>query len=336
MPAALTQSPLPPQEESEHVCSVSNKKAECRPVDGLRPEVLAELQRRGFDPRGEHATICPGCLSSAMTHHARSELTGDQRELAEVEEEIAQRASEIVDEIEHGAPQSFGHRAADAVARVGGSWTFVLGFIAMLVAWAVINGVVLAGGFDPYPFILLNLMLSCLASIQAPIIMMSQSRMAELDRIRATEDFRINLKAQLEIASLHEKIDHLVREQEALLGELNPRRAGELAQEKVAKHAQHQAGPRSEPRRDERGSSDEPRRDERGRSGEPRRDERGRSGEHAARDDHREPRRDERGRSGEPRRDERGRSGEHELADPLAAARTAQRAETTDGSGRWR
>lgn len=264
MPAAFTNSPLPPQ-ESEHVCSVCNKKAECRPVDGLRSEVLAELQRRGFDPSAKHATICPGCLSSAMTQHARSELTGNQRELAEMEEEIAKRAGEIVDEIEHGAPQSFGHRAADAVARVGGSWGFVLGFIAMLIAWAVLNGVVLAGGFDPYPFILLNLMLSCLASIQAPIILMSQSRMAEIDRIRATEDFRINLKAQLEIASLHEKIDHMVREQEALLRELNPRRAGELAQEKEAKHAQRHAGQRSGREVDERRHE---RRDERRRTGE--------------------------------------------------------------------
>ncbi len=322
MPAALPHSSIPPQ-ESEHVCSVCNKKAECRPVDGLRREVLAELQRRGFDPSGEHATICPGCLSSAMTQHARAELVGDQRELAEVEEEIAQRASEIVDEIEHGAPRSFGHRAADAVARVGGSWTFVLGFIAMLVAWAVINSVVLAGGFDPYPFILLNLMLSCLASIQAPIIMMSQSRMAEIDRIRATEDFRINLKAQLEIASLHEKIDHMVREQEALLRELNPRRAGELAQEKEAKHAQRQASRRHEPRADEHRRTGE-RADERRRTGE-RADERRRTGE----------RDDERRRIGE-RVGERGRTGEHEMADSLAATRTGQRAETAEGSRRWR
>ncbi|MDQ3271545.1 MAG: DUF1003 domain-containing protein [Pseudomonadota bacterium] len=107
-----------------------------------------------------------------------------------------------------------GQRAADAVARFGGSWTFIMLFGATLVAWVVLNSVILArydSSFDPYPYILLNLFLSMLASIQAPIILMSQNRQAQKDRLVATHDYEVNLKAELEIMLLHEKVD-LLRE----------------------------------------------------------------------------------------------------------------------------
>ena len=209
----LSSSAIPLDCERQDVCSLCEKEAECRPVGHLRPAVLEELERRGLKVGSSNVTVCTGCLSAAMVEHARSIVKHKPSELSQVEKEITERATEIVEEIEGGIPSTFGHRAADAVARIGGSWAFVLGFIAMLILWAVVNTVVLAGGFDPYPYILLNLVLSCIASIQAPIILMSQSRMAQIDRIRATEDFRINLKAELEIAALHEKIDHLVSQQ---------------------------------------------------------------------------------------------------------------------------
>ena len=107
-----------------------------------------------------------------------------------------------------------GQRAADAVARFGGSWSFIALFAAVLVGWVVLNSVILAGygkPFDPFPYILLNLFLSMLASIQAPIILMSQNRHAEKDRLSAEHDYEVNLKAELEIMLLHEKID-LLRE----------------------------------------------------------------------------------------------------------------------------
>ncbi|MBA3592877.1 MAG: DUF1003 domain-containing protein [Polaromonas sp.] len=107
-----------------------------------------------------------------------------------------------------------GQCAADAVARFGGSWTFIMLFGATLVAWVVLNSVILARydrSFDPYPYILLNLFLSMLASIQAPIILMSQNRQAQKDRLVATHDYEVNLKAELEIMLLHEKVD-LLRE----------------------------------------------------------------------------------------------------------------------------
>ncbi len=106
---------------------------------------------------------------------------------------------------------SLGQRAADAVAAFGGSWTFIGLFAATLVAWVGLNSFVLATGrsFDPYPYILLNLFLSMLAAIQAPIILMSQNRQAQKDRLAAEHDYEVNLKAELEIMLLHEKMDLL-------------------------------------------------------------------------------------------------------------------------------
>lgn len=108
---------------------------------------------------------------------------------------------------------SFGDRLADRVASFGGSWTFISAFGVFLAVWAGLNLALGRGAFDPYPFIFLNLMLSMLAAIQAPIIMMSQNRQAEIDRRRAIEDFEVNCKAEVEIETLHQKID-LLREQE--------------------------------------------------------------------------------------------------------------------------
>lgn len=111
---------------------------------------------------------------------------------------------------------SLGQRAADAVAQFGGSWTFVGLFAATMLAWVVVNAVLLslrASTFDPYPYILLNLFLSMLAAIQAPIILMSQNRESERDRIRGEHDYEVNLKAELEIMMLHEKIDLLQQQQ---------------------------------------------------------------------------------------------------------------------------
>lgn len=113
---------------------------------------------------------------------------------------------------EFGDDRSFGQRLADRVATFGGSWTFILLFAAVLVSWVVLNSVLLArrgAAFDPYPYILLNLFLSMLAAIQAPVIMMSQNRQAQKDRLNAAHDYEVNLKAELEILGLHTKLDEL-------------------------------------------------------------------------------------------------------------------------------
>lgn len=108
---------------------------------------------------------------------------------------------------------TFGEKLADRVAAVGGSWSFIIGFGLFLAAWAVLNTVVLAAhAFDPFPFIFLNLMLSMLAALQAPIIMMSQNRQAAKDRFEARLDYETNLRAEAQIESLHEKIDMLTME----------------------------------------------------------------------------------------------------------------------------
>ena len=109
---------------------------------------------------------------------------------------------------------TFGQRLADRVASFGGSWPFILMFAGVLIVWITINSVSLfSKPFDPFPFILLNLVLSCLAAIQAPIIMMSQNRQNEKDRLKAYNDYRVNLKAELEIRHLHSKIDLLLTHQ---------------------------------------------------------------------------------------------------------------------------
>jgi uncharacterized membrane protein len=111
---------------------------------------------------------------------------------------------------------TLGQRLADRVASFGGSWPFIILFLVVLVAWIIINALILARWnhtFDPYPYILLNLVLSMLAAIQAPVIMMSQNRHAEKDRIDAALDYEVNLKAELEIMSLHQKLDMLRQEQ---------------------------------------------------------------------------------------------------------------------------
>ena len=106
---------------------------------------------------------------------------------------------------------TFGERLADRVAAIGGSWSFIVGFGLFLIAWAILNTVVLVRhAFDPFPFIFLNLMLSMLAALQAPVIMMSQNRQAAKDRLEARLDYETNLRSEAEIASLHEKIDLLL------------------------------------------------------------------------------------------------------------------------------
>jgi uncharacterized membrane protein len=112
-------------------------------------------------------------------------------------------------------PTKFGDRISDKVASFGGSWKFIISFSIILVGWILINSLVLllTKPFDPYPFILLNLILSCVAAMQAPIIMMSQNRQEKKDRMRSENDYKINLKSEIEIRTLHEKVDHLLLDQ---------------------------------------------------------------------------------------------------------------------------
>lgn len=148
-------------------------------------------------------------------------LHADER--AVVERFIARRKVARNVAREFRETRSLGERVADRVAEVGGSWNFIIGFGVFLVAWMALNSFALAKAFDPYPYILLNLCLSCLAAIQAPIIMMSQNRQATVDRLRAENDYQVNVKSELEILQVHEKLNQLREQDWATLVELQNR-----------------------------------------------------------------------------------------------------------------
>lgn len=116
---------------------------------------------------------------------------------------------------------TFGQKAADAVAKFAGSWAFIFSFIAVMVIWMIVNVVLSTKAFDAYPFILLNLVLSCIAAVQAPLIMMSQNRQEVKDRKRAENDYKINLKNELIIDDLHKKIELILENQKKILKELD-------------------------------------------------------------------------------------------------------------------
>jgi uncharacterized membrane protein len=146
-------------------------------------------------------------LAQRLLDMGYDEIPAQERRVIE---RVAKRLAVSRDiNIEHDKSYTFGERLADRVASFGGSWTFLILFAAAILGWVVLNSVMLAGGFDPYPYILLNLFLSMLASVQAPIIMMSQNRLAAKDRLSAAHDYEVNLKAEIEIMALHEKLDEI-------------------------------------------------------------------------------------------------------------------------------
>jgi uncharacterized membrane protein len=142
----------------------------------------------------------------------KGELTNLDREVLESLQRHETLSSNVDAEFEEDL--TLGQKMADGLASFGGSWTFLIIFGIILLIWIALNSILLLKKpFDPYPFILLNLVLSCLAAIQAPVIMMSQNRQEAKDRLRSQQDYQVNLKAELEIRHLHEKIDHLLSNQ---------------------------------------------------------------------------------------------------------------------------
>ena len=154
-----------------------------------------------------------------MLHAEKREITVLEREVID---SLAKQQTIVSDNVEQAMEEhrSFGERAADQVAKFGGSWRFLILFGVILIVWMAANVVMASRAFDAYPFILLNLVLSCVAAAQAPIIMMSQRRTEAKDRVRSLNDYQVNLKAELEIRHLHEKVDHLMMRQWERLAEL--------------------------------------------------------------------------------------------------------------------
>ncbi|MDQ1094237.1 putative membrane protein [Xanthomonas sacchari] len=166
---------------------------------------------------------------------ARHLLQTELDTLSEAEREVVERfiakrhvARDIVKQADRD--RSLGERIADRVAAIGGSWGFIIGFGVVLLGWIALNSLVLAHAFDPYPYILLNLCLSCLAAIQAPVIMMSQNRQAAVDRLHAQNDYEVNIKAELEILQVHEKLNQLREQDWATLVDLQNRQIAMLQQ----------------------------------------------------------------------------------------------------------
>lgn len=184
----------------------------------VRP-VVAELIKRETGNWDENGWICVDDLARFQHGYVETLLRQERGEVTEIEQEVltSLREHEILSrnpEQEFETQLTLGQRLADQIADFGGSWTFILLFGLVLFAWLFLNSFVfLNQPFDPYPYILLNLILSCLAAIQAPIIMMSQNRQEARDRMRALHDYQVNLKAELEIRHLHQKIDHLLSRQ---------------------------------------------------------------------------------------------------------------------------
>lgn len=209
-------------------CSITGKsleRNELTVIGGLRPELAKRILN-------EHPNLTVGSLVSRdevarfRSSYVTDLLKQESGELSKLDKEVEQslvnhsRMSENSDEM-YDEQRSFGERIADVVARFGGSWTFILSFLFILSAWIAANAYVGdKKAFDPFPFILLNLVLSCIAALQAPIIMMSQRRQEAKDRQRSDSDYKVNLKAELEIRHLHEKLDHLMNSQWQRLQEI--------------------------------------------------------------------------------------------------------------------
>ena len=184
----------------------------------IRPSLLEFIKKKvpNLDSKG---FICFQDLGEFRKDYVKEVLEDEIGELSALDQEVVASleqheilSADISSQFERKL--TFGERLSDHIAEFGGSWKFLISFGAVLVIWIAINGVILVTrAFDPYPFILLNLILSCLAAVQAPIIMMSQNRAEARDRLRADNDYKVNLKAELEIRHLHEKLDHLLRRQ---------------------------------------------------------------------------------------------------------------------------
>lgn len=203
------------------VCDICKKEfPECELIGGhgIRRE-LEELIQQGHPDWSDYSFICRNDFNRYREKYILSLIEEETGSIHKLEKDVLDSisANEIVarnTNLPQTGERKTGEAVADKVAAFGGSWKFIFIFFAALVAWIVVNSVaLLAKPFDPYPFILMNLVLSCLAAIQAPIIMMSQNRQEQKDRLRAENDYKVNLKSEIEIRTLHEKVDHLLLDQ---------------------------------------------------------------------------------------------------------------------------
>jgi uncharacterized membrane protein len=200
------------------ICGRDNSKVEILSSVIVRPAVgeLIKLSFPNWDPEG---FICREDLRKFRSEYLIKIMEDEKGELTTLEKDVIEKmtdyetiSSDIEKEFE--SDFTFGEKVSDKIATFGGSWRFIFIFAFILFVWIGINSyVLLSKPFDPFPFILLNLILSCIAAIQAPVIMMSQNRQEDRDRKRAEADYKINLKSELELRQLHQKVDHLLIQQ---------------------------------------------------------------------------------------------------------------------------
>jgi uncharacterized membrane protein len=200
------------------VCKEHKKMSEVLTAELVRGLIVEKIMATHPDwsPQG---FICIADLNRYRAEYVRDVIKADKGELTVLEEQVIKslKEQELLSRninVEYDRQRSLGEIMADRLADFGGSWLFIGIFCGVLAAWIVLNtAAMVMKPFDPYPYIFLNLILSCLAAMQAPVILMSQNRQEARDRIQAEHDYRINLKAELEIRHLHEKIDHLLMNQ---------------------------------------------------------------------------------------------------------------------------
>ncbi|HVZ52643.1 MAG TPA: DUF1003 domain-containing protein [Pseudolabrys sp.] len=219
--------PAPRRRPRPHIhCALCQKDAR-EPIKfgAIRP-AIAEMMSAEHPNLAPDDTVCRKHVSDYRTRYVADLLERERGELSELDRQVVEslaREETIARDVEATWEdrRTVGEKVADVVADFGGSWTFIGTFFAVLLVWMGFNIWSAARHiFDPYPFILLNLVLSCLAAIQAPIIMMSQKRQEAKDRLRSENDYQVNLKAELEIRHLHEKLDHLLNRQWERLAEI--------------------------------------------------------------------------------------------------------------------
>lgn len=208
----------PNEERRCQICGKTKKNVTLLPAEILRP-AIENLIREKYPYWNRDGFICRDDLNKYRFEYVKSLMELEHGELTTLEKDVLdsikneELISTSVDK-QFDAKLTFGQRLSDKIAEFGGSWKFIIIFLLIIFIWMGINSyLLLTKPFDHYPFILLNLVLSCLAAIQAPVIMMSQNRQEVKDRLRGVYDYKINLKAELEIRQLHQKLDHLLMHQ---------------------------------------------------------------------------------------------------------------------------
>jgi uncharacterized membrane protein len=200
------------------ICREPKQQDEIVPAQSV-PEPIAELIRKEYPAWSSSGYICRADLDRFRARYVEEVLEKEKGELASLEEDVIRTMEDHESypkniNIEFDQNLSFGERLSDRIADFAGSWTFIIFFTGVMFVWIVVNTfIIVTRPFDPYPYILLNLVLSAVAAIQAPIIIMSQNRQESRDRLHAEHDYRVNLHNEMEIHQLHKKINHLLFKQ---------------------------------------------------------------------------------------------------------------------------